>query len=215
MAGARAVVHVEVGVDQADALGPVPHLLGPLQIRVVTRGPREARRDLEEAAVADRVLVVQPVRVRSEDLPQQAAAARRGVPSRRQRVPQVRPELQPARNVLVRVREVPLGGRHNGEAPECLVVVALLAEVGGEHVVKVGPDLGQQGPGDGLVVALVARVVRVVQHATHEGTGLPPIVRLREINELLRGSGVVRHGATGDGLSHTLDRGCTWSVSSG
>ena len=54
-----AVVDGVLGVHEADAHDPVPRLLGPVGVRLVARVAREARAEVEEAAVCDAWVVSQ------------------------------------------------------------------------------------------------------------------------------------------------------------
>ncbi|KAJ0166046.1 hypothetical protein CTA2_8961 [Colletotrichum tanaceti] len=187
VAGVGAVVHLEVFVDEAHVDGPVPDVVGPCDVGGVARGGGQPGAELEEAAVADRVLVVEAVGVALVDLPQETAAAVRRVPARGERVEGVAAHGEPGGDAGVGLGEVSLGGGHDGEAPEAEVVVALLGRVLRRHVVEVRAcvDAGGEGLRDHIVVCRVAGVVEVIQHDAPEGAGLPPVVWLRQVTDHL------------------------------
>ena len=75
------VEDVVTGINQSSCKLPVPHLLRPLRVGVVSRIPCQPRAEVEQASVCNAVLVRKPV-IEGEDLPPKAAPARRRVPPR-------------------------------------------------------------------------------------------------------------------------------------
>lgn len=84
LAGAGAVKDLVVLVNHTGSLGPVPHLVCPLDVGLVAGNPRKTGRKLEKSAVADRVLIVETVGVLGKDLPAETTVAGRRIPSRGQ-----------------------------------------------------------------------------------------------------------------------------------
>lgn len=121
-------------------------------------------------------------------------------------MPDVFAKFKVSRDFRSGLREVTLGSRKNGESPKGLVIVSFLAGMGRRHVVEFGAGLSENGSCNLLVVGMIASVVRVVKHATHHGTTLPPVVRGIEINKLLVCALVEGHGILGNGLGDTLNR---------
>lgn len=72
------------------------------------------------------------------------------------------------------VRVGVFGGRHDGKAPEALVVVAFGQGLVSRHVVIVVANLEQETLGNNVIEGVVARVVPVVNEGAEHGTGLPP-----------------------------------------
>jgi hypothetical protein len=77
----RAVENVVVLIDQPNCRLPVPDLLGPLSVGVISREPCKPGAQVEQAPVGDAVFI-REAHVKREDLPAQAAAARGRVPPR-------------------------------------------------------------------------------------------------------------------------------------
>lgn len=201
-----AVVEVVLGVDQAEVLDPVPRLLGLLGVRLVPRVPGQARRDVEEAALGNRVLV-RITGVEAVNLPAQAAAARRRVPAQVLRRVHGLRQREPTGLPFRRIRELALRGRHGRHAPEALVVVSERFRLVGRHVVGVVADLVDHALLHPLVVLVVARVVPVVDEGAEHGAALPPVVGIRQVSgHVAHPVSVVpvRH-ALGDGLHCRLD----------
>lgn len=185
---------VKVMIDQVLVPRPVPNLLRPLNVLVVVGGAGKAGSELEEAAVADAILVVEAVGVAFEDLPKDAAIAMVGVPLGLEPLEDVFTYVKPRGKVLVGLREVVLGSRQNGIAPEEEIIIAFLVGVLRRQVVVFGAeiDLGEECIEDDVVVAGVLGDMIVVNHHAPESTSHPPVVRTVDISKRfgIRGGGV-------------------------
>jgi hypothetical protein len=111
------VEDVVILINEPDARHPVPRLLGVLGVRRVVGVQREARPDVEEAPIRDRVLVVVPVEV-AVCLPAQSTAAGQRVNAGRLRVEDGLREGKPLWLPGLGVLEAEFGGGHGGHAPE-------------------------------------------------------------------------------------------------
>lgn len=114
--------------------------------------------------------------VGGENLPPQTTAARLGVPAVREVLEDAAREAEPLRPVPRRVREAALRGRHGGDAPEALVVVAHAGGPVGRHVVAAVAGLPQHPPHDEVVVGGVPGKVPVVDERRPHGRRRPPVV---------------------------------------
>ena len=176
-----------VVVDEADIPGPVPDLLGPLEMGLVAGGASEAGRDLEEPSIANRVLVVHAVGVVGVDLPSEAAAAVSSVPAALEGVEDVLANLEPRGERLLGLGKVSLGGGEGGRAPKVEIIIAFLALVLRGHIVVVRTQIGggQKSLDNDIVVAGVLGVVVVVEQSSPKGTRYPPVVWIFQISNLL------------------------------
>lgn len=177
--GVSAVEDLESIADQADLDAPVVSALGPVGVRLVARVGVQARGDVEERALRDRVLVVVAV-VEGEDLPPQTAVARRVVPACGLAVKDCLSQGEPAWFVVGGIGVAGFGGCHGRHAPEGLVVVTQRFGLVSGLVVHVCTSLVHQGLGCDLVVFGVARVVPVIDKGAEHGSGFPPVVRVSE-----------------------------------
>lgn len=121
-------------------------------------------------------------------------------------MPNVFAQFKVSRDVRSGLREVTLGSGEDSETPEGLVVVSFLALMGRGHVVELRAGLGENSSCNFLVISMVASVMGVVEHATHHGTTLPPVIGRIEIDKLGVRALVEGHGILGNGLGDTLNR---------
>lgn len=75
LSGAGTVEDLVVLVNHTSSLGPIPHLVCPVDVGLVAGNASQTCRELEKSAVADRVLVIKTVGVRFKDLPPKATVA--------------------------------------------------------------------------------------------------------------------------------------------
>ncbi len=178
-------------IDQVLVPRPVPNLLRPLNVLVVVGGAGKTGSELEEAAVADAVFVVEAVGVAFENLPKDAAIAMVGVPLGLEPFEDVLADVKPRGEFLVGLREVVLGSRKDSISPEEEIIVAFLVGVLRRQVVVVGAeiDLGEERIEDDVVVAGVLGDMIIVNHHAPESTSHPPVVRTVDISN---GSGLGR-----------------------
>lgn len=118
-----AVVEEITRANEANVGRPVPRLCRPLGVGGIAGIPGEACGQIEEAALRDGVLV-RVTGVEGKDLPSQATAAGSVVPAAGLQVEDGLGEGEPLRLVGGRVWKVVFGGRHGGECPKGLVVIA-------------------------------------------------------------------------------------------
>jgi hypothetical protein len=165
--------------DQADVHRPLVRLRRPLRVSLIASVSVQPRRDIEETALRNRVLVVVAV-VESENLPPETTAASLVVPSRRLAVENCLCESQPAGLIVWRIRVADFGRCHGCHAPEGLVVVAERFGLVLGLVVEVGSALVEHGLCCDRVVFRRARIVPVVDQRAEHGAGFPPVVRVSE-----------------------------------
>ncbi|KAI6759733.1 hypothetical protein HG530_010413 [Fusarium avenaceum] len=101
-------------VDQLDLPRPVPDLVGPVKIFLLARDAGETGGELEETAVADRVLVSHAMEIGFQDLPVETTTTSLCVPATDKLVEDVDADVEPRREALVGLREVSLSGGEDG-----------------------------------------------------------------------------------------------------
>lgn len=172
-------------VNQIHVPGPLPDLISPLLVGIVVGGASQTSGKLEEAAVADGVLVVEAVGVAFENLPEDAAATMGSIPAGFEPLEDVLAYIEPRRKLLSGLGEVVFGGGHDSVAPEEEVIVSFFISVFGRQIVVFGAeiDLGKQGIENDVVVAGVLGDMVVVDHHAPEGTGHPPVVWAVDVAE--------------------------------
>lgn len=153
-------------IHERRANGPVPDLVGPVEVLRIFRIAIQPRRQLEQAAVGYRVLhrVTGLVRVY---LPSKTTSTARRVPALDLRVVYALREGEPAEARRV-IRVAQLCGGHGGGAPEHLVVVAEESAVVPGHVVSVFAALPLHACAERVVVRRVAGVEPVLRERHHE-----------------------------------------------
>lgn len=193
--------------DQADFHRPLVRLSRPLRISFVTSVGVQTRRDVEETALCDRVLVIVAV-VESKNLPSQTTTASLVVPSCRLTVEHGLCKSKPTRLVVWRIRIARLGRRHGRHAPESLIVITQRLGLVLRLVVHVSTTLVEHGLCCDLVVFRRASVVPVINQRAEHGSGFPPVVRVSEQtwNSCARVSVVEGHHLECGGARGRLDR---------
>ena len=119
------IIDLEVVADESHFLGPVVDLHGPVCILLLSGVAGETGSQSKGSSVTDGVLVIVAIVVLGVDLPPQSSTAVLGIPAADNVLERVLGDLQVGGWCIVRVGKVVLHCRHDGEGPECLVIVAL------------------------------------------------------------------------------------------
>jgi hypothetical protein len=195
--------------DQADVERPSVRLGRPLIVSLVASVGIQARCNVEETALRNRVLVVVAV-VESENLPSQTSSTRLVVPSRGLTVEDCLCQGKPARLVIGGVRVANFGGRHGCHAPEGLIVVSERLGLVLRLIVHGSTSLVEHGLCCDFVVGVRTSVVPVIDEGAEHGSGFPPVVRVSEQTRNTIGcvSVVEGHHLEGGIAGGGLDRFC-------
>lgn len=101
---------------------PLPDLLGPIGVKLITEISVKARGDVEEATIGYGIFVIVSL-VEKEDLPLESPSTRHLIPSIFPSIEHCLGKRQPRGLPTSQVWQSVLCGRHGGHSPESLVVV--------------------------------------------------------------------------------------------
>ena len=167
VANANAIVDaVSVVVNQVVLPHPVPSPVGPIKVRLLASDAIETGRELEEAAIADGVLVCLTIGIAFENLPIDTAITVFGEPAACKLIKDIDANIEPRGQVAVGLGKVALSGGQDVVAPEEEIVISFFISMLRGHIVVVWSeiDLGEKGLEDDIVVGGVLGVVIVVEH---------------------------------------------------
>jgi hypothetical protein len=174
------VEEVEVFAHQSCRLLPFPNFFSPVGVSLVAKVFVQACGDAEKASVGNGVLVVEAF-VECEDLPSQTSATGLWVPAVLLGIEDGLRQSEPRRLSATKIRQLVLGSRHGGHAPESLVIVSeRRGLVGGHEGVVISDLVLHRLHGDGIV-HIVAGIVPIVDEGVEHGTSLPPVVWVGKI----------------------------------
>ena len=175
--GIRTVKDLVSATDQADVERPSVRLGRPLIVSLVASVGIQARCNVEETTLRNRVLVVVAV-VEGENLPSQTSSTSLVVPSSGLTVEDCLCQGKPARLVIRRIGVANFGGCHGCHSPEGLIVVSEGLGLVLRLVVHGSTSLVEHGLCCDFVVGVRTSVVPVIDEGAEHGSGFPPVVRI-------------------------------------
>lgn len=155
-----AIIDIVLGVNEANSFYPVPSLVSPGGVRIISSIPGQSGTEVEKAPIGDGIFVVISD-VKLINLPSQTTLTICSIPTRSLGYEHCLCKSKPLWFVLWRVREVVFRGRHRSHSPEALqdvskclhvrvyasITLIIISEclcLVGRHVIFIIADLEEQ-----------------------------------------------------------------------
>jgi hypothetical protein len=171
---------VVVRAHQSHRQFPLPCLLCPVGVGLVSKVLVQACSNVEKASIGDCVLVVVAV-VEGEDLPPQASATGRIVPAVLLGVEDGLRQAEPRRLSISKIGQFIFRGRHGRHSPKGLVIVSEGLGLVGRHESAVVANLVLHSLRGNGVVSVVTGIVPVVDEGVEHGACFPPVVWIWQV----------------------------------